>query len=173
MIELRAPGSIHDEQLVTWFSDLPCLGGSPGSNIALDRMNMEIDVRHAAIDSVPTLVVHRTGDRTCNINQGRYVAEHIPGAQFVEPRQRSSPWLGDAEGVIGAIREFVQGLETTGEESAEPETVLATVLAVSLTRPPRSDASDALRQRFEHAVEKYRDAVVASDTLLMAALTAL
>ena len=123
---------------------------------------------------MPTLVVHRTGDRTCNIEEGRYVAEHIPGAALSSPGNDHLRWLVDVEGVIGAIREFVQGLETTGEESAEPETVLATVLAVSLTRPPRSDASDALRQRFEHAVEKYRGRkVVASDTLLMAALTAL
>jgi pimeloyl-ACP methyl ester carboxylesterase len=172
MIELRAPDSVHDEQLVTWFSDLLRLGGSPGSNIALDRMNMEIDVRHVLPSiRVPTLVVHRTGDRACNINQGRYVAEHIPGARFVElPGNDHLPWLGDAEGVIGAIREFVQEFESTGEEPTEPETVLATVLAVSLARPPRSDAADALRRRFEDAVETYRGRkVVAFDTLLMAA----
>ena len=32
----------------------------------------------------PTLVLHRNGDQFCPIAQGRYLAEHIPGARFVE-----------------------------------------------------------------------------------------
>jgi class 3 adenylate cyclase len=49
------------------------------------RRNVEIDVRTAlpAI-SAPTLVVHRTGDYVVPSICGRYVADHIEGARFVE-----------------------------------------------------------------------------------------
>jgi pimeloyl-ACP methyl ester carboxylesterase len=55
------------------------LGASPSSVISLWRMNYAIDVRHIlpAIH-VPTLVLHRSGDRAVEVEQGRYLAEHIP-----------------------------------------------------------------------------------------------
>ena len=46
---------------------------------------MEIDIRDVlpAI-RVPTLVVHRAGDRVIPVEAGRYLAEHIPDAKYVE-----------------------------------------------------------------------------------------
>jgi class 3 adenylate cyclase/pimeloyl-ACP methyl ester carboxylesterase len=49
------------------------------------RKNGEIDVRDIlpAI-SVPTLVMHASRDPVARVEWGRYLAEHIPGAQYVE-----------------------------------------------------------------------------------------
>ena len=50
-------------------------------------MNSKADVREL-LPSVqcPTLVLHRTGDRDSRVDEGRYIAERIPRARFVEPR---------------------------------------------------------------------------------------
>ena len=89
-------------------------------------MNYEIDVRHVlASVSVPTLVLHRTGDRACNVEHGRYLGQHIPGAKYVEfPGDDHLPWVGDVDALYNEIQAFL-----TGERSApEHDRVLATVL---------------------------------------------
>lgn len=93
---------------------------------ALLRLNLEIDVRGIlpAI-RVPTLVVHRTGDRLIPVRHGRYLGERIPGARYLElPGDDHLPWVGDAETVLGEIEEFLTG----ARHAPEPDRVLATVL---------------------------------------------
>ena len=70
------------------------LGASPGADLTLLQMNAEIDVRHVlpAI-RVPTLILHRAGDRTLPSSGSRFMAEQIPGAKFVElPGGDHVPW---------------------------------------------------------------------------------
>ena len=63
----------------------------------------------------PTLVIHRRGDRVVNVNAGRYLAEHIPGARFVElPGIDHLPFAGDQEPVLREIEQFVRAV-TRGE----------------------------------------------------------
>jgi len=58
---------------------------SPSSIVALMRANYEIDVRHLLPSvRVPTLILHRVGDALVPVRAGRYLAEHIPGAKYVE-----------------------------------------------------------------------------------------
>src|SRR3989304_4389738 len=45
---------------------------------------------------VPTLIIHRTGDVTVNVEGGRLLAERIPGARYVElPGEDHIPFIGD------------------------------------------------------------------------------
>jgi pimeloyl-ACP methyl ester carboxylesterase len=100
---------------------------SPGAFIQLGRMNAEIDVRPVlATIRVPTLVLHRSEDHI-PVEAARWMAEQIPGARFVElPGGPHMPFLGDWEGVVQAIRDFVEPICL---ESARPyDSVLATVL---------------------------------------------
>ena len=54
--------------------------------------------------------MHRTGDVFMDIRHSRYLAEHIPGARFVElPGEDSLLSTGDTESIIGAIEEFLTG----------------------------------------------------------------
>jgi class 3 adenylate cyclase len=102
------------------------LSTSPGAAIALSRMNAEIDIRHVlpAI-RVPTLVLHRTGDRDDHVEEGRYLAAHIPGARFVElPGDDHLSFIGDMDAVVDEIEEFVTG----ARPDREPDRVLATVM---------------------------------------------
>jgi class 3 adenylate cyclase len=89
-------------------------------------MNEQIDVR-AILPSiqVPTLILHRPGDRTTRVEGSRYLAEHIPGARYVEvPGQDHLMWVGDSDAIVDEIEEFLTG----ARHVVEPDRVLATVL---------------------------------------------
>ena len=50
---------------------------------------------------LPTLILHRIGDRWIDVGHARYLAEHIPGAMYVElPGEDHRPWLGDVESLL-------------------------------------------------------------------------
>jgi class 3 adenylate cyclase len=91
------------------------------------RANYEIDVRHLLPSvRVPTLVLHRTGDALVPVAAGRYLAEHIPGARYVEiPGMDHLVLDNETQDVIAdEIEEFVTGVRP----APEPDRVLATVL---------------------------------------------
>ena len=60
---------------------------------------MDIDVRDVLpVIRVPTLVIHRSGDRVIPVESGRYLAEHIPDAKYVElPGKDHFPFVGDTD----------------------------------------------------------------------------
>ena len=125
-LDIRAPSRIHDERFRANWARYLRMGASPAAVLALTRMNAEIDVRPILGSiRVPTLVVHRSGDRTIPVEAGRYLAEHIPKASLVEvPGDDHLPWIGDPDRVLGEIEEFLTGVR----HQAEPDRVLATVL---------------------------------------------
>ena len=85
------------------------MGASPGAAVALTRMNAEIDVRGVLPSiRVPTLVLHRSGDRCLNVEEGRYLASRIPGAEFVElPGDDHLPFAGDQDDILEEIERFL------------------------------------------------------------------
>ena len=99
---------------------------SPGAAVALLRMNTEIDIRSILPTiRVPTLVIHRTGDRDVNVQEGRYIAERIAGARFVElPGDDHLPWIGDQDAFLDELQEFLTGVRPV----PECERVLSTVM---------------------------------------------
>jgi len=121
-----APSLAGDRLFLEWLAGYERRGASPGAAEALGRMNMEIDVRHV-LDAirVPTLVLHRTGDRVVSIEHGRHLAERIPGARYVElPGDDHLVQVGDMDRVCGEIERF---LRSAPSDSAL-DRVLATVL---------------------------------------------
>jgi pimeloyl-ACP methyl ester carboxylesterase len=125
-IDVRCPSVADDPRFRQWWSRFLRMSASPRAAVALAAMNMEIDIRHLlpAI-RVPTLVLHGVNDRTVDVANGRYLAEHIAGAKFVELHGPDHvPYLSDAEVIAGEIEEFLTGTR----HSAEPDRVLATVL---------------------------------------------
>jgi class 3 adenylate cyclase len=101
--------------------------------------------------AVPTLVLHRTGDRVVPIALGRYVAEHIPGARMVElPGNDHLPWEGDQDSLLDEIERFLSGLRP----EVEPDRVLATLLFsdVGETADVDDHASSELLARYRRVV---------------------
>jgi pimeloyl-ACP methyl ester carboxylesterase len=99
---------------------------SPGAAVALLRMNTQIDVRDVLPTiRVPTLVLQRVGDRDVSVEEGRWIAEQIPGAKYVElPGDEHLIWAGDVDSVVDEVEEFLTGSRPVHE----PDRVLATVL---------------------------------------------
>jgi class 3 adenylate cyclase len=126
LVDLIAPSVAHDERFRRWYARYERLAIAPGAATAIYATIFEVDVRHVlpAI-RVPTLVLHRSGDRHIRVGQGRYLAEHIPAAKYVElPGEDHLFFVGDTEAMLGEIEEFL-----TGTRSApESDRVLATVL---------------------------------------------
>ena len=99
---------------------------SPGAAVALLRMNSQIDVRDVLPTiQVPTLVLQRVGDRDVNVEEGRWIAQQIPGAKYVElPGDEHLIWAGDVDAVVDEVEEFLTGARPVHD----PDRVLATVL---------------------------------------------
>lgn len=98
----------------------------PGTVIKIVEMYLDIDVRHI-VDAikVPTLIMHARGDRAVNVRHGRWLAEHIPGAKYVElPGIDHSVMYTNPDPVIDEVQEFLTGVRPV----VEPDRVLATVM---------------------------------------------
>lgn len=129
LVPVNAPSRVNDQSFVQWFAQLERAAASPGAVLALLRANYETDARHLlpAIQS-PTLILHRVGDKTVPVEAGRYLAEHIRGAKYVElPGDDHLLQAFDHETLdllIDEIEEFVTGTR----RGPEPDRVLLTVL---------------------------------------------
>lgn len=125
-----APSRATDPQLREWWKRFQRHAASPGRALALTRLYPEIDVRHAlpAIRA-PTLVLHRRDDRMVPAAMGRYMAERIPGARYVElPGADHFFWSGDTDRFADEIEVFLTGTH----HAPEADRVLATVLFVDI-----------------------------------------
>jgi class 3 adenylate cyclase len=127
-------------------------------------MNTDIDVR-AVLPTirVPTLVMHRVGDRDANIEEARYIAARIPGAKLVEfPGEDHVFWTQNVDAVVDEIEEFLTGVR----RGPEPDRVLATVLftdivgstarAVKMGDRQWMDALEAHRTMVRWFLERFR-----------------
>jgi len=133
---VRAPSRLGDPRFRENWARYIRMGASPGAALALTRMNAEIDVR-PILDAirVPSLVMHRTGDRTIAVGAGRYLAEHIPEASYVElAGDDHLPWIGDSDAIVGEIEQFLTGVRTRPDTDRVLATVLFTDIVGSTAR---------------------------------------
>lgn len=126
IVSLLAPSLVGDDRFRQFWARFERAATSPGAFAALTHMNAEIDIRHVlSTIHVPTLVLHRSDDVAVCVEQGRYVAKHIPGAKYVElPGADHLAQVGDADAIVEEIEEFLTGVRS----AAEFDRVLATVL---------------------------------------------
>src|SRR2546426_4045513 len=159
-----APSVANDERFKQWWASFLRLSASPGAALALARTNTQIDVRHIlpAI-RVPTLVLHRTGDLDVKVEEGRFIAERIPGAKFVELSGRDHlPWVGDQNAILDEVEQFLKNIQ----QVPEPDRVLATVLfthtlgptagATKLRPPQWRDLLERHYQLVRRELEQFR-----------------
>jgi pimeloyl-ACP methyl ester carboxylesterase len=155
LVPINAPSRVDDEPFVQWFSRLERAAASPGSIAGLLRANYDIDVRHVlpAIQA-PTLILHRVGDKTVPVEAGRYLAEHIRGAKYVELPgedhllQAFEPEVLDL--VIDEIEEFVTGQR----HRPEPDRVLVTVMFTDIVGSTER-AAELGDRRWRELLERY------------------
>jgi pimeloyl-ACP methyl ester carboxylesterase len=155
-LEARAPSMAADPRFREWWAHFLRTSASPGAYRALMQMNGDIDARDVlpAI-RVPTLILHRRGDRAIPVGASRYMAERISGAKYVElPGDDHFLFCGDADADLDEIEEFLTGVR----RGPEPNRVLATVMF--------TDIVDATRKASELGDRRWRDVLEAHHALV-------
>lgn len=132
-LDILAPSAVDDPRLRDWFSRYLRVSASPGAAVALLRMNSKVDIRPILPTiRVPTLIIHRTGDLDIDVGGSRYMAEHIPGAKYVELPGNDHLWfVGDSEAILGEIEEFLTGVRQPDSFDRVLATVMFTDIANS------------------------------------------
>jgi pimeloyl-ACP methyl ester carboxylesterase len=157
--KLFAPSIAQDERQVRSWAKFERMAVSPGGARVLFKILLETDVR-AVLPTiqVPTLVMHRTGDRATPVGGGRYIAEQIPGAKYVELDGIDHfPWVGGSVAVLDEVEEFLTGVR----HGPEPDRVLATVMFTDIVGSTELAATlgdrrwRAVLDRFYEETRKY------------------
>jgi class 3 adenylate cyclase len=145
------------------------LAMSPSAAANALAMAGELDVRHV-LPSIqcPTLVLRGSEDEFIDVRHSLYVAEHVPGARYVEIPGVDQLWVGEDDGPGDEIERFLTG--TTRQ--AVSERVLATVLFTDIVGSTERAAQlgdgawRALLERHDaiilEQVERHRGRVVKS-----------
>jgi len=129
------PSQAHNPAVLRWYAKFQRAIASPRVMVDNLRESQLIDAR-AVLPSVrvPTLVIGRKDARLFTAAQSRYIAEHIPGAKYVElpGGDGDLSWDG-ADQVLGPIEEFITGQR----RGSQPERMLATVLFTDMVDSTR------------------------------------
>ena len=125
-LAIAAPTVAADEAFRAWWDRAGHRGASPGTSRAIQTVYLKADVRSLLPTiQVPTLVMHRVDNANFRVQHGRYLAENIPNARYVElPGPDDLYGVGDTEEMLDEIEEFLTGIR----HAAGPDRVLATVV---------------------------------------------
>jgi pimeloyl-ACP methyl ester carboxylesterase len=113
-LEYFSPSRAHDERFRQWWAQTQRLAASPGAVQAILEGIRDTDVRSDLPRlRVPTLILHRRGDRSVPVEAGRYLASHIPQARYVElPGDDHWWWVGDTQALRDEVGRFIWQLDT-------------------------------------------------------------
>jgi class 3 adenylate cyclase len=141
-LDLAVPGGGANDR--AWFARMARVGIGRDQVARGMRASFERDSRGLLPTiSVPTLVLHREGDRVIRVGAGRHLAEHIPGAKFVLlPGDEHFLWFGDTDTVVDEIEEFLTGVR----RGADAEIVMAAVLFTDIVGSTEQQARVGRRE---------------------------
>jgi class 3 adenylate cyclase len=129
LVPINAPSRAEDEVFLRYFGKLERATASPGAIVALFRANFEIDARPILPTiHLPTLILHRVGDKTVPVEQGRYLARHIAGAKYVELPGEDHLLQAFDQDVLDHLIDEVEEFITGERHRPEPDRMLATVM---------------------------------------------
>jgi len=126
-------GKDVDPKVLDWWLTFARAAASPSAIVALEEMNMLIDVR-AILPTirVPTLVMNRTADPVANVNAARDLAARIPGARFVEFPGNTHQMSGGPE--LPLIRQTIRDFVTGTHAPVAADRFLTTVLVLDIAK---------------------------------------
>jgi class 3 adenylate cyclase len=125
-VEVLLPSRANDSAFCEWRARYERVAASPGTVTRMFDFASSFDVRQVLPTiTAPTLVLHRAGDRFVPPAHGRYLAEHIAGAHYIELPGSDNLWLGqDSDTLLEEIQEFLTGVRAP----SDPDRVLTTIL---------------------------------------------
>jgi class 3 adenylate cyclase len=126
MAAMLVPSRAEDARFRRWFAKAQRTSLNPRAAQPYLRAMMDVDVRSILpLIQAPTLILHRRDVQFLSVEQGRYLAEHIPEARLVElPGADATLAWETPELALDPIQQFLTGVHRT----VEPTRVLATVL---------------------------------------------
>ena len=136
MVEIMAPTIADIPEARRMWTRIQRYGATPAMLERLFLMFLEVDVRAILPDvHVPTLVLHRRGDRAVNRRNSEFLAAHIPSAKYIElPGIDHAVYVGDIDGTVDEIEEFLTGVRRGGEVDRILATVMFTDIVSSTSR---------------------------------------
>lgn len=151
-----APSAAGDPQSRRWWTKMNRAAASPAEMAHMIRTLREIDVRYVLPTvRVPTLILHRADDREADIGAGRYMADRIVGATFVElPGGDHLPMFGETDQLLDEVEVFLTGIR----RQHAPERVLATVLFTDIVAST-SSASSLGDRRWRDVLDRHNRSV--------------
>jgi class 3 adenylate cyclase len=153
MLSLVAPSRSGDEALREEFARYARSSASPGAAAAMVEMLRHVDVRYVLPSiQAPTLVMHQKDAAFYKVELGRYLADNIPGARFIELPGTDIAWFGDQETIVAEIEEFLTGVRP----QPHPDRVLATVMFTDIVDSTRY-AAEWGDHRWGEFLERHRD----------------
>jgi class 3 adenylate cyclase len=157
LLEAFAPSYVEDESVREIWGTFQRVGASPTMGVATLRALLSIDVRDILPSvRVPTLLLHRSGDRAIPVAGSRYMAEHIPDSRYVELEGVDHLWfVGDVDAIFDEVEEFLTGVR---RNVALEDRMLATVLF--------TDIVDSTRKLTELGDRGWRELLAQHDSLV-------
>ena len=155
-LESLAPSKANDKSFMDWLANYFRSGASPSAAMVLTKMNTAVDI----IDilgsvKVPTLIMQRTHDIDVKVEEGRFIAERIEGATFVELEGNDHLfWVGNAERVLAEIRTFIKRIKPIKNHGER----LFTFVAAHITSSAHTSASP--KELIGQFVAQYRGKIV-------------
>lgn len=155
-VKKQSPMLANDQRIRTWWLSGRRLQASPATAQAIYRTLGATDVRHVLSSiQAPTLLVHRDRSYAVRVEHGRYLAENIPEAKYVElPGEDMFWWAGDSDAIVDEIEEFLTGVRP----APEPDRVLATVLFTDIVGSTER-ATELGDRRWRELLDRHDEAV--------------
>ena len=124
-LETLAPSKASDHIFMEWLANYFRSGASPSAALVLTKMNTDVDII-GILGSirVPTLLMQRTNDIDVKIEEGRFIAERIKGARFVEFDGNDHLfWAGNTQEVLDEMERFISRLQIKDHHQVQLLTV--------------------------------------------------
>ncbi len=127
-----APSLENNEPFKIWWAKILRASSSPSSIKQVMEVLRDIDIRLLLPQIyVPTLVAHKRGDRMVSVEAGRYIAKHMPNAQWAELDGEDHIYFVEPSTLIKRIENFLK----SQQKKLPTETWIAVVLYIKVTNP--------------------------------------
>jgi len=155
--DMKAMCPSADEAMARWWGERSRAAASPGAIKALIEMNSLIDVR-ALLSSVhmPTLVVHRGSDYDVKVEEGRYIADRIPGARFVELPGADHFVAIDPDQILDAVEPFLVEFGAVGVPAQDDRALVTLLVIAGSTEAAGPDLGERHREVVRAELTRFR-----------------
>jgi pimeloyl-ACP methyl ester carboxylesterase len=154
--EALVASQADNEAMRKWWARYQRQAASPGAAVTLLRRAFDTDARGVLSSiTVPTLILHKAGDPFTGPEHGRFLAQGIPAARYVELAGVDHLFFAeDSDRLVAEIQEFLTGVR----DHSEPDRVLATVLFADIVGSTELAAKMGDR-RWQDIIQSYYGAV--------------